>query len=218
MGCDTLLAPHRDDVELISPLQLPELPNGSSWDGRIAFLDRDGVLIFGSEEYVNNVDEVILLPDSALSVGNLRRAGFRVCVVTNQSPVGRGLWSQSNLSRIHKQMCRLLLEQDGDARLDLILHSPYAPWEGAWARKPHPGMLEAGRQLMDAASSDPTLEGLKLKFGDDWIGRPDESNSVMVGDRGVDMSAAARYGVRGLLCDGDAGLASVVDSILGDSA
>jgi hypothetical protein len=32
------------------------------------------------------------------------------------------------------------------------------------------------------------------------------------------MSAAARYGVRGLLCDGDAGLASVVDSILEDSA
>jgi histidinol phosphatase-like enzyme len=79
-------------------------------------------------------------------------------------------------------------------------------------------MLEAGRQLMDAASSDPTIEGLELKFGDDWIGRPDESDSVMVGDRDVDMSAAVRYGVRGLLCDGDAGLSSVVDSILEDSA
>ena len=205
-------------MELTSPLQLPELPNGQSWDGRIAFLDRDGVLIIGSEEYVNNVDEVVLLHDSAVSVGNLRRAGFRVCVVTNQSPVGRGLWSQSNLSRIHKQMCRLLLEQDGAARLDLVLHSPYAPWEGAWARKPHPGMLEAGRQLMDAASSDPTLGDLELKFGDDWIERPDASHSVMVGASGVDMSAAARYGVRGLLCDGDAGLASVVNSILGGSA
>ena len=205
-------------MDLTSPLQLPELPNGQSWDGRIAFLDRDGVLIIGSEEYVNNVDEVVLLLDSAVSVGNLRRAGFRVCVVTNQSPVGRGLWSQSYLSRIHKQMCRLLLEQDGDARLDLVLLSPYAPWEGAWARKPHPGMLEAGRQLMDASSSNPTLEDLELKFGDDWIERPDESHSVMVGDRGVDMSAAARYGVRGLLCDGDAGLASVVNSILGGSA
>ena len=70
---------------------------------------------------------------------------------------------------------------------------------------------------MDAASSDPTLDGLKLKFGDDWVGRPDESNSVMVGDRGVDMSAAARYGVRGLVCDGDAGMARVVDSQWGDS-
>ena len=104
-------------MELISPLQLPELPNGLSWDGRIAFLDRDGVLIIGSEKYVNNVDEVVLLPDSAVSVGNLRRAGFRICVVTNQSPVGRGLWSQRNLSRIHKQMCRLLLEQDSDCLL-----------------------------------------------------------------------------------------------------
>ena len=71
---------------------------------------------------------------------------------------------------------------------------------------------------MDAASSDPTLGDLELKFGDDWIERPDESHSVMVGDRGVDMSAADRYGVRGLRCDGDAGLASVVNSILGGSA
>lgn len=214
----TLLAAHRDDVELVSPLKLLDLPNGAAWDGRIAFLDRDGVLIIGSEDYVNTVDDVILLPDSAKSVGSLRRAGYRVCIVTNQSPIGRHHWDRSNLSRIHQHMCRLMHEQDEDALLDLILHSPYAPWEGAWARKPHPGMLEAGRQILDAASRDSSLEGLELKFGDDWTERPDESGSVMVGDRGVDMSAAARYGVRGLLCDSDTGLADVIDSILGGSA
>ena len=79
-------------------------------------------------------------------------------------------------------------------------------------------ILEAGRQILDAASRDSSLEGLELKFGDDWTERPDESGSVMVGDRGVDMSAAARYGVRGLLCDSDTGLADVIDSILGGSA
>ena len=80
----TLLAAHRDDVELVSPLKLLDLPNDAAWDGRIAFLDRDGVLIIGSEDYVNTVDDVILLPDSAKSVGSLRRAGYRVCIVTNQ--------------------------------------------------------------------------------------------------------------------------------------
>ena len=217
MGCDTVLTPHRDDVELTSSLQLPQLPNDAAWNGSIAYLDRDGVIIEGSENYVNTVDEVVLLPDSAKSVGDLRRAGYRICVVTNQSPINRGLWSNSNLSMIHDRMGQLLLQDDGDAQLDLILYSPYAPWEGAWARKPFPGMLEAGRQLIDAASSDTSMKGLELKFGDDWINRPDESTSVMVGDRGVDMSAAARFGVDGILCDSNTGISGVIDSILGDS-
>ncbi len=209
-----MLTPHRDDVELASPLHFPNLPGDAEWNGRIAFLDRDGVLIEGSENYINTVDDVVLLPDSASSVGNLRRAGYRICVVTNQSPINRGLWSSSNLSMIHDRMCQLLLQGDADAHLDLILHSPYAPWEGAWARKPFPGMLEAGRQLIDAASTDPSMEGLELKYGDEWVDRPDESTSVMVGDRGVDMSAATRFGVRGVLCHGRDGIAGVISSIL----
>ena len=211
-----MLIPHRDDVELTSPLQLPQLPN-EAWNGSIAYLDRDGVIIIGSENYVNTVDEVVLLPDSAKSIGDLRRAGYRICVVTNQSPINRGLWSSSNLSMIHDRMGQLLLQDDGDAHLDLVLHSPYAPWEGAWARKPFPGMLEAGRQLIDAASSDISMRELDLKFGDDWTDRPDESASVMVGDRGVDMSAATRFGVVGILCNSDTGISGVIDSILGDS-
>jgi histidinol phosphatase-like enzyme len=78
-------------------------------------------------------------------------------------------------------------------------------------------MLEAGRQLIDAASSDISMRQLNLKFGDDWTDRPDESTSVMVGDRGVDMSAAVRFGVVGVLCDSNTGISGVIDSILGDS-
>ena len=87
----------------------------------------------------------------------------------------------------------------------------------AWARKPFPGMLEAGRQLLDAASSDPTMDGQTIQFGDEWTSRPDESTSVMVGDRGVDMSAAVRFGVRGVLCDSDRGISEVIGEILGGS-
>ena len=101
--------------------------------------------------------------------------------------------------------------------MDLVLHSPYAPWEGAWARKPFPGMLEAGRQLLDTATSDPSMAELTLLYGDDWTDRPDESSSVMVGDRGVDMSAAVRFGVRGVLCDSDRGISEVIGEILGGS-
>ena len=79
-------------------------------------------------------------------------------------------------------------------------------------------MLEAGRQLIEAASSNAHFSSLRLQIDADWIERPDESTSIMVGDRGVDMAAAESFGVRGIRCDPDIGIAGVVDSILGGAA
>ena len=79
-------------------------------------------------------------------------------------------------------------------------------------------MLEAGRQLIDAASKNSDFQGLKLRFDTEWGERPDESNSFMVGDRGVDMAAAENFGVRGIRCDPEIGISGVVDSILGGTA
>ena len=63
------------------------------WDGSIAYLDRDGVLNIGREDYVKNADEVILIEGAGHAVAALRAAGYRIVIVTNQSPV--------NLSLIH---------------------------------------------------------------------------------------------------------------------
>ena len=90
---------------------------------------------------------------------------------------------------------------------------PYAPWEGAWARKPFPGMLEAGRQLIDNATLDSNQSELELLFGDDWVDRPDDSSSFMVGDRQVDIIAATRYGIKSYLCNPDEGLSGVMEDI-----
>ena len=213
-----MLAPHRESAELTDPLDLVELPGGQNWDGKIAYLDRDGVINVGSENYVNSPAEVELLPNAGLSIGHLRRSGYRIVVVTNQSPIGRGHWDSDVLDDIHSELRNRLLIEDSDAHLDLILFSPYAPWEGAWARKPNPGMLEAGRQLMQAASTNVNLSPIKLLFDAEWVERPDESTSFMVGDRGVDMAAAENFGVRGIRCDPNIGISGVVDSILGGTA
>ena len=86
-----MLPPHRESAELTAPLELLDLPGGKTWDGRIAYLDRDGVINVGSENYVNSPAEVELLPNAGLAIGNLRRAGYRIVVVTNQSPIGLSL-------------------------------------------------------------------------------------------------------------------------------
>ena len=214
MGCDKMLPPQRDSGKLEQPLDMIPLPGGKAWDGRIAYLDRDGVINRGFEDYVNSVDQVELLPMAAKSIGELRRSGFRVCVVTNQSPVGRGLWSRENLASIHSEIRRLLLLDDKDAHLDLVLHSPYAPWENSWARKPNPGMLEAGRQILENAEKSPGSVN-NLFFGNDWKDRPDESSSIMVGDLPTDMMAAEAHGVRGLRCEPEIGLYGVIMDVLG---
>jgi histidinol-phosphate phosphatase family protein len=215
MGCEEMLPPYRDGSPLDAPLELAQLPSSREWVGRIAYLDRDGVLNVGSDEYVNAPEDVVLLPGADSALGRLRRAGFRICVVTNQSPIGRGHWGHENLADIHQRLRSILRRGDDDAVIDLILYSPYAPWEDSWARKPNPGMLEAGRQLLDSANSNPGSKS-RFLYGREWLNRPDESTSVLVGDRHADMGAAESHGVRGIRCDSSLGLASVVDSILGD--
>ncbi|MBR79832.1 MAG: hypothetical protein CMA88_03495 [Euryarchaeota archaeon] len=207
-----MLPPHRHRSALEEPLVLNNLPSKEAWSGKIAYLDRDGVLNRWSEDYVNNPDEVEMLTDAGKAVGELRRSGFRICVVTNQSPIGRGLWDHHTLQEIHDSLQSQLLKNDSDAEIDLLLYSPYAPYQASWARKPNPGMLEAGRQLIDNAHKN---EGnLQISFGSDWVDRPSEENSVLVGDRSSDLEAAERFGVRGIRCDHNEGIAAVVAQIL----
>ena len=210
-----MFPPMRDRESLYSPLNLEPLPINGAWQGKVAYLDRDGVIIRGFEDYVNTPDEVEVLRGAPKAIGDLRRQGFRICIVTNQSPIGRGIWSRENLGSIHDRVRSEIISEDEDAVLDLTLHSPYAPWQNSWARKPNPGMLEAGRQIIDAAESQIVLLEGDIKFGEDWKSRPSESTSVMVGDRNVDMEAAKSHGVMSFKCHPDKGLSEVISNILG---
>ena len=208
-----MLPPHRHRSSLEEPLRLSNLPGNNDWSGKIAYLDRDGVLNKWREGYVNSADELELLPGSGHAVGLLRRNGFRVCVVTNQSPVGRGLWGHETLSLIHDGLQEQLLNEDRDAEIDLILYSPYPPDLGAWARKPRPGMLEAGRQLIEISQINPD-QPIHISYGKNWKKRPSEKGSILVGDRESDILAAETFGVRGIQCNSETGIAGVIDMII----
>ena len=208
-----MLPPHRHDSPLEAPLGLSSLPENADWGGRIAYLDRDGVLNRWKENYVNSPEDVEILPGSGEAITSLRGMGFRICVVTNQSPIGRGLWGHDVLAQINEKLQELLLKEDQGAEIDMILYSPYSPSEGSWSRKPNPGMLEAGRQIVDNAHRFPGKPN-NISYGDDWIDRPDESGSILIGDRESDIIAAERFGVKGILCDSESGISGVIDQIL----
>jgi hypothetical protein len=70
-----MLLPHRDGDDLDAPLELKPLPNGP-WEGKIAYLDRDGVLNQGSENYINSPDELVILPGVSNSIGGSKGSRF----------------------------------------------------------------------------------------------------------------------------------------------
>ena len=72
-------------------------PTGITSNGAIAYIDRDGVLNIGSSSYINRPEELKILENAPKVIGDLKRLGFYVCIVTNQSPIMRGLWDENQL-------------------------------------------------------------------------------------------------------------------------
>jgi D-glycero-D-manno-heptose 1,7-bisphosphate phosphatase len=180
------------------------------WDGSIAYLDRDGVLNIGREDYVKNADEVILIEGAGHAVAALRAAGYRIVIVTNQSPVNRGMFTHEDLAEINQTVLDGLVSENPDAIVDLVLYSPYAPWDNSPVRKPGAGMLQIGRQLLSGLSLDVAHNTADTQH------QFNEGRSLMAGDRNADMGAAYNHGVRGFRVDPEMGLAGVIDRMLDD--
>jgi histidinol-phosphate phosphatase family protein len=125
--------------------------------------------------YCASIEDFHLFPWTAKAVALLNRAGFKVIVVTNQSGVGRGYFTEEVLVGIHRKM-RKELEMDG-AYLDDIYYCPHHPNDGCHCRKPQPAMvLEASIRH-----------------------RIDLSRSVVVGDNLTDMELGHSLGCRTIL-------------------
>jgi D-glycero-D-manno-heptose 1,7-bisphosphate phosphatase len=145
-----------------------------------AFLDRDGTLI-ELVHHLTDPGDVRLLPGAADAINALRRAGFLVVIVTNQSVIGRGKLTEEGLARVHAEMRRQLADAQTD--VDAIYFCPLAPTVKDPTviedpmRKPGPGML-----LQAARDHDLDL-----------------SRSWMIGDTISDMLAGAHAGCRALL-------------------
>ena len=72
------------------------------WNGAIAFLDRDGVLNYGSPNYINSPDELEIIAGAKEAIADLRMLGYRIAITTNQSAIMRGLWGENTIHAIHK--------------------------------------------------------------------------------------------------------------------
>ena len=171
------------------------------WNGAIAFIDRDGVLNYGSPNYINNPDELMIIPGSKEAIMSLRSLGYRIALVTNQSAIMRGLWGEGRIHSIHSKL------QQEIGRFDVLMTCPHRNRDHCKCRKPRPGMLNKASEI------------IRNKFHDklDWWGEkpvPIHPLDLMIGDRNSDMGAGWAVGARLFQVDERVGIAGVIDRIM----
>ena len=170
------------------------------WNGAIAFLDRDGVLNYGSPNYINSPDELVIIAGAKEAIADLRMLGYRIAITTNQSAIMRGLWGENTIHAIHKKL------QEEIGTIDVIMTCPHRNRDRCQCRKPMPGMLNEASQI---------IRGKKHILPDWWGDKPKPHNELdlMVGDRDSDMGAGWAVGARLFQVDEDIGIRQVIDRI-----
>jgi D,D-heptose 1,7-bisphosphate phosphatase len=145
------------------------------------FLDRDGTINI-DHGWVGTTDRFEFIPGAIEAVRAATEAGWHVFVVTNQSGIARGLYTEAEMHALHAWMADTLRRHGGT--IDDVRHCPFHPqavlpeWRGASPdRKPQPGMI---------------LDLLRA-----W--RLNPADCILVGDQPTDMQAAAAAGMPGHL-------------------
>lgn len=105
---------------------------------RAVFIDRDGTMA-EDVHYCSRPEDFELFPNTARAIGLLNQGGFKVIVVTNQSGIARGYFTEDTLARIHQKMKDELAKQG--AYVDAIYYCPHHPDEGCDCRKPKPKLV-----------------------------------------------------------------------------
>ncbi len=145
------------------------------------FLDRDGTII-EDRHYLRDPEGVRLLPGAARAIARLNEAGIAVLLITNQSGIGRGFFSEAEFQAVQRRMLQLLAARG--AWVDGVYHCPHAPDASppCECRKPAPVLfLRAVEE-----------HGLDL------------ARCFFVGDRVRDVAPAERLGGAALLLNGTA--------------
>jgi D-glycero-D-manno-heptose 1,7-bisphosphate phosphatase len=139
------------------------------------FLDRDGTLM-KDVGYCSRPDEVELLEGVSELLPRLKNAGFKLIIVTNQSGIGRGYFTEEDFWAVQHE----LQKQLGAGIIDATYFCADTPQQESERRKPNPGML------LEAATD------LSI----------DLDQSYMVGDKASDAEAGIRAGVRATILFG----------------
>ena len=158
------------------------------------FLDRDGTLML-DVDYCGDPKDVHIFAGASEALGKLRERGYKIFIVTNQSGIARGYFSEEQYRAIEHEVGRQL----GEDLIDATYFCPHRPDQACDCRKPAPGLV------LRAASE----HHLDLR------------RSFFIGDKDSDMQCGRSAGVKSILVHtgyGEAADAGAADFVVPDIA
>lgn len=138
------------------------------------FLDRDGVINV-DHNYVYKIEELKFIPNSIKALQNLQKQNYKLIIITNQSGIGRGYYTEENYKAFRKEMHKRL--QKEGVKIDEEYYSPFKSEDNSKCRKPSPYLIEKAIKKFDI----------------------NKDKSFMIGDKTSDILAGKNAGVKTFL-------------------
>lgn len=139
------------------------------------FLDRDDTIIIDKID-LHKPEDIEYFPDTKAALSLLYEKGYVLFIVTNQSGIGRGLFTHEDVAAVHHQIQKDVQSWGLPPFLD-IAYCPHGSWEGCNCRKPKSGLV--------------------LELIEKWNIAPEKS--YMIGDRIRDAEAGYNAGTKGAI-------------------
>jgi len=135
------------------------------------FVDRDGT-IMEDRDYCSDPKDVKIFPGVPEALRRLKSNGFKLIIITNQSGIGRGLFTVKQYRAVEAEVLRQL----GAGLIDATYFCPDVPGQHSSCRKPAPGMIVEATQEHQI----------------------DLSRSFLIGDKEIDVECGHNAGVRAI--------------------
>lgn len=141
-----------------------------------AFVDRDGTMI-EHVEYLHEPEKLRPIPGALEALKQLRAAGFRIVVVTNQPGIGLGYYTKEDFFRVNLELLRAASK--AGLYIDKVYFCPHSRADGCRCRKPATGMIERAQRELNV----------------------DPARSAVIGDMTIDMMLARNAGCTAILVE-----------------
>lgn len=142
-----------------------------SFKKKAIFLDRDGIINV-DHGYVSKIKDFEFTEGIFEILRSLQSQGFLLIIVTNQSGIGRGYYSEEAYQKLTSYIVESFSKEG--IKINAVYHCPHRPDEGCDCRKPRTGMLIAAKKEFDI----------------------DMHNSWMIGDKNSDMLVGKNAGIK----------------------
>jgi D-glycero-D-manno-heptose 1,7-bisphosphate phosphatase len=158
-------------------------PEKRAANPEVVILDRDGTIVI-DRGYLGDPAGLEFLPGAAAGLRRMYEQGHRLVVITNQSGIGRGFFSEQRLEEIHARFEQMVRE--AGARIERIYYCPHAPDSGCECRKPGTALLLQAAQELGFVPGE----------------------CIVIGDKASDVALGRAVGARTVYIRGDAPVAA----------